>query len=412
MSTQKCLSQLTVYIEENLRTANRSGVPFVDPRQIRDRVITRQNHVIFGRRGAGKTTLLGSIARDAAFTTVYINLEDAKGATLARNLIHILSETFAKLSVENSRQRFWLNVKALFLRKKIQKVQKELAGLLTQEDSADIRDAESAPEANTENTQDDGTSEKEETNAGAERGSQRSLGQLDRHFSKYKKLFSEISKNLGHKAIYLALDDFYYVPRSQQPELLDYFHRLTKDTNLYLKVATVKDRSTLYRAGEQSHWGIELGHDAQEIDIDYTLQKCAEMESFLNELLNMAKKESGADIEIDACFKDDGFKQLCLASEGLPRTFLSLFVRIANKFKGDESSGPFIGAKEVLEEINFGTDAGTGGQVILRKNKKNFLRRFLDFLKKPFSKRKAKKPEQKEIPKEILQTEEKEPIKI
>jgi len=391
MKTDSDLSKLTVYIEENLRAANGVGVRFVDPRKIRDRVITRQNHVIFGRRGAGKTTLLGSIAGETDFITVYINLEDAKGSSLSTNLIAILVASFGRLREEIACKKSTFNLSAHFLRGKIKKVERALTHLLDADDSEALRHDEPSQAQEALEAQTNADEPAVASSTGADRSR---LTRLNRDIIKYKKLLADISRCLDNKPVYLALDDFYYVSRSQQPELLDYFHRLTKDSQLYLKVATVKDRSTLYRVAEESHWGIELGHDAHEIDIDYTLQKFSEMEEFLNDLLTTAKRDSGAAIEIEACFKDEGFKQLCLASEGIPRNFLALFVRIANKYKDAGLEGPFIGSNEVLEELDperlISMDVC---EVPLRKKKKGFIGRLFDFLKGLFKKNeKAARP--------------------
>ena len=62
MITEKDLSaevqKLRNFIEANIRATTKSGLDFIDPKKIKDEVLIKQNHVIFGRRGAGKSTLL------------------------------------------------------------------------------------------------------------------------------------------------------------------------------------------------------------------------------------------------------------------------------------------------------------------------------------------------------------------
>ena len=346
--TEKELSKLTVYIEENLRATGKKGVHFVDPRHLEDRVLTRQNHIIFGRRGAGKTTLLRSITQTKTdFVTVYINLEDAKDTPIADTLIRILIIALGELRKTIKEQKFWFNAGAWRLLQKIKKQEKELDKLHEKEDSKE------------------GQSEK--------------LAALHRNIEKYKEIFRVTPQLMGHKAVYLALDDFYFVPHSQQPDLFDYVHRLTKDTDLYLKVASVKDRSTLYRTEEETYRGVELGHDVHEIDIDYTMEKFGEMENFLHELLETVNRESGAAVRLDSYFKEDGFRQLCLASKGVPRDFLSLFVKIANKHKQDPSETPFIGKDEIAEETGLELADMTAKRTTL-------IQRFLQFIKNQIAK--------------------------
>ncbi|MDP3921132.1 MAG: hypothetical protein Q8R76_10060 [Candidatus Omnitrophota bacterium] len=347
--TEKNLSQLTVYIEENLRAARKKGVHFVDPRHLKDRVLTRQNHIIFGRRGAGKTTLLSAITQTKKdFITIYINLEDAKDTPIADTLIRILTVALSELRRTVKEQTPWFNAGAWRLRRKIEK-QKEALDKLGEKEAGE------------------------------------KLAALQQNIEQYKDLFRATPQMLGHKAIYLALDDFYFVPHTLQPDLLDYVHRLTKDTDLYLKVASVKDRSTLYRAEAETYRGVELGHDAHEIDIDYTMEKFAEMENFLHELLEAANQESGAAVKIDTYFKEDGFRQLCLASEGVPRNFLSLFVKIANRHKDDPFAQPFIGKDEIADE--------TGIKITEPPVKqKSLIQRFITYIKTRLAKLSPRKP--------------------
>src|ERR1019366_2486137 len=129
---------------------------------------------------------------------------------------------------------------------------------------------------------------------------------------------------------------------------IDFFHRLTKDTPLFIKVATIKHRSRLFKTTEQSYVGAELGHDIYEVDMDYTLDKFGDLKEFMQQLLQAAIRDSGAVLKVGDLFNGDGFGQLCLASGGVPRDFLSLFVRLANAVIAGR--GEKIGKVEVTEE--------------------------------------------------------------
>ena len=43
---------------------------------------------------------------------------------------------------------------------------------------------------------------------------------------------------LSGGASYLFLDDLYHIRRADQPQLVDYFYRIAKDNNLWLKMGT------------------------------------------------------------------------------------------------------------------------------------------------------------------------------
>jgi hypothetical protein len=60
--------------------------------------------------------------------------------------------------------------------------------------------------------------------------------------------------------------------------------------------------------------------------MDYTLDNFDELQNFMHQLLKNAVERSGAQLDVDDMFAGDGFAQLCLASGGVPRDFLSLFV--------------------------------------------------------------------------------------
>jgi len=68
------ISKLVTYIEENLRASSSVGLSFVDSRHHKTRLLSNQNHVIFGRRGAGKTTLVKATKETENQITIYLNL--------------------------------------------------------------------------------------------------------------------------------------------------------------------------------------------------------------------------------------------------------------------------------------------------------------------------------------------------
>jgi hypothetical protein len=137
----------------------------------------------------------------------------------------------------------------------------------------------------------------------------------------YKEILLSISELFGKLPIFLIMDDFYFVEKNTQPDLIDYFHRLTKGTELFLKLDTIKHRSKLYRRTKDQYVGVELGHDVFEVDMDYTLDNFDELCTFMQQLLQNAVKESGASIKINEMFAGDGFPQLCLRIGRRPSRF-------------------------------------------------------------------------------------------
>jgi len=334
------VSKLVSFIEENVRTSPVSGLPFVDSRGLRSRLILKQNHVVFGRRGAGKTSLVRSVAGSANHVDLYVNLEDYKDITFPNILIHVLIKLFtqlhSKLHAQPLPSRLGFSSRGL---------DKNLSRMLSAlEEYVHEPDAETQEvTVTTTSAQRMGASAGAQgIGASAEAGKGRSsqvLRQLPRskleylrlELSAYKDAIGRASQTLGRVPVFLLLDDYYFVPKPMQPLLIDYLHRLTKGTGLYLKVATIKHRTKLYSRSADQYLGVELGHDAIEIDLDYTLDRFDELQSFMRQLLQNAIDQADVRLRPEEIFAGDGFAQLCLASGGVPRDFLLLFIAVATR---------------------------------------------------------------------------------
>lgn len=348
--------KLVAYIEENLRASSSAGLTFIDTRNLKGRLTVRQNHVVFGRRGAGKSSLVESVCGPAKHVAIRINLEDYKDISFPNILLHVLMESCKELGVAVKARSKWLQLLAARrFRKNLLSKEQELLKLLYEPDREEqhVRTKEGSERGSGIEVSSDRIKGSLSGKEAVEREVARTipvdkLARLQIDIPSFKHLFREASRLCAGAPLFLVLDDFYFVPKAVQPEFIDFFHRLTKDTPLFLKVATIEHRSRLFKATEQSYIGAELGHDIYEIDMDYTLDKFSDLKEFMNALLRAAIRDSGAGLESGDLFTGDGFSQLCLASGGVPRDFLSLFVRLANSViagKGDK-----IGKVEVTEE--------------------------------------------------------------
>ncbi len=331
------LGKLITYIEENTRADKVSGIKFIDPRNFKSRVIGKQNYVVFGRRGAGKSTLLKTIDNNDKITTVYVNLEDYKDITFPNIIIKILSAFYSNL-IQNLKNNESLKkplryFKTKKLVKKINSLIEELESKLVAPDSYEERKKKTIK-------QEDGiTGEIKYKGAGLGTNSKEHFEQEFEHsweVDKLNELKTSIDINketikeiieFSKKQIILIFDDFYFIPKKTQPFLVDYFHRLTKSNDFYLKIGTIKHRSHLYFQSNQSYIGMEMNADVYDIDLDYTLDKWNDLKNFKKDLLNEAIRASGAQIEILDIFNEQSFNQLCIASGGVPRDFLVLFIK-------------------------------------------------------------------------------------
>jgi hypothetical protein len=168
---------------------------------------------------------------------------------------------------------------------------------------------------------------------------------LHRNIISYQALFRQIAQASGGD-IFLFLDDLYHIKKADQPKVIDFFHRIAQGSQLWFKVGTIRHRTEWYRHGDPSV-GVKLGDDADEIDLDLTLDRYQATREFLISVLQGIAAESGFD-NLGAIISTGAADRLVLASGGVARDFLGIFRRsiIVARERG-ERRGPRIGAEDV-----------------------------------------------------------------
>ncbi|MCP4250546.1 MAG: hypothetical protein GY778_26175 [bacterium] len=337
------LATLRKVINENLRVqrAGADPVPYIDVSSALSDICARQNHAVFARRGCGKTLLLHHSAKKlpSDVQPVYLNCEDFKHHSFPNVLIEVLDALFAELQG---------NLPGWFGKKKrsrelIAGIRRDLAKLRQQEDESktDVVESHTA-------TQQDGakvrgsialegfglagesTSHAGKSTALELRYAQRTakLRELQTWLPQLKRQireFFELSKTV--KTVFLQLDDYYHLARADQPDVMDYLHRLCKDLPLYFKVATLRHSSTLYADREGQPIGAQERHDYQPINIDFAFTDFRRTANQNCEIFGEFAKLAGLNPkDIDSLFKGEGFDRLIMAGGGVPRDCLSLFL--------------------------------------------------------------------------------------
>ncbi|MFW5823687.1 MAG: hypothetical protein ACOCVV_01840, partial [Marinobacter sp.] len=200
---------------------------------------------------------------------IYIEGDEFKRLTYPDLLVRLLLKIFESMPSANQSWRKWLKRP-----NSIQRNIKDLRKILSQAEEAQVK-------------QTDGTNS--EHGAGLEKGpakahgkisnshekqsefKEQKLDHLERYLSDYKKSLSEALDKTRYDSAFILLDDFYLIPRSRQPDVIDYLHRLLRGTNFYIKIGTVRHRTTIIRNGDQTI-GVELHQDVEEINLDRTLE--------------------------------------------------------------------------------------------------------------------------------------------
>lgn len=278
------VQKLINYIEENLRTSDETEVEFLDARNYKPRLTNKQNQVIFGRRGSGKSLLMKTLNGEKNHVYIKTNLEDYKDTSFPNSILHVLNQFLKGVRGKIGNHIKWYEFGKLI---KLQKLKKKISKKIEQFD-----DQLTIPDKYDESLKSK-TTRAAEINAGAEKGPIKGSGKasfmgenetqktylrdklstIRNEIPSLKELIKEISIANNSIPVFLGLDDFYFIRKLEQPFFIDFFHRLTKDTNLYIKVGTIRYRSKLYTTTDESYVGTELGHDIQEIDLDYTLDR-------------------------------------------------------------------------------------------------------------------------------------------
>jgi hypothetical protein len=173
---------------------------------------------------------------------------------------------------------------------------------------------------------------------------------LHRKIIDFQELFVRFT-TLTNGDCFIFLDDLYHIHRADQPRLLDYFHRIVKSCNVWLKIGSIRNRSTWYTNSPQPT-GLKLGDDADEVNLDLTLEKFTVSREFLRSVVNTYIREAAAP-KLDKLLADGGLDRLVLASGGVTRDFLGLFRRAIDETRErltkakDHPRGEKIGAEDV-----------------------------------------------------------------
>ena len=347
------LTKLRSLITESLRV-QRGGpesIPYIDVYNTLSDVCARQNHAIFGRRGCGKTLLLHHSSKQlpSDIRAIYLNCEDFKNHSFPNVVIEILDAVFRDLK---SHLSGWFGKKRK-LAQVLQEIRSRLAQHRKEADEFEqkIRETTSSEVGGTVGTSvPTGTGGlKASARAALKKEREREFEERDTKIERLDKWLPALKQHLREifdlsndvKSVFLELDDFYHLRRSDQPYVMDYLHRLCKDVPLYFKVATLRHVSRLYAERPEQPVGAQERHDYQAINIDFTFSDFPKTESQIRQIfVEFAKRAGMTGDELIALFKGEGFRRLVLAGGGVPRDCLSLFLEaLAKAQTGDDRIG-------------------------------------------------------------------------
>ncbi|WP_355662290.1 hypothetical protein [Halomonas salifodinae] len=383
------IDMLATFVEEGARATAQNVGRFIEPAPgTLRRVKSKRHHLIFGRRGSGKSSLLlkaGDELEKANHPIALVDLEPFKGHHYPDVLLSVMIATLIKYEKwlrshkRDTRWReisqnlqFWKRKDHVTVAGLLDEISEEIAALREQLHLADdaglrtttsqAKDEERARKSRVKAgiSNDLATADIEEEIAArvaasstkeiVEETKRSKNDYLLRRVIDYQRIFRELSRITGYSS-FLFLDDLYHLRRGDQASILDYFHRIAKNNNLWLKVGTIKNRSNCYRHDPQP-MGLKIGDDADDINLDLTLEKFSSSREFLMKLLKSYAKDAEAP-DIGAFIADGGIDRLVIASGGVTRDFLGLFRRSIDEARerltqnSAHARGPKLGAEDV-----------------------------------------------------------------
>jgi hypothetical protein len=242
-------------------------------------VTTPRHHLIFGRRGAGKTALMAEAKRrleDQGALTVWVNVQTHRRDSPRTIFLWTLNQLCILISVYYSDQ----GAPAV----------RGMAAELSERINTLMVDSEPAAD------------------------------QVDRLIPLMQQLLRRFGESSG-KPIYVFLDDFYYMRREDQPAVLDMIHGCVRDTDVWLKIASIRHLTRWFQASPPM--GLQTTHDADHIDLDVTLQDPSKAKAFLEKVLQQYAANASIG-SLTTVFSAGALDRLVLASGVVPRDYLNL----------------------------------------------------------------------------------------
>lgn len=383
----EAVDDLLVLCEEVTRATPEGARRFIEPApSVLSRAKSNQHHIIFGRRGSGKSSLLRKSAADLTIERrpiAFVDMETFKGHSYPDVLISVLIKSLYEFknwldsaaTAPASKKSFWKKLydaipkrppfsktDTATLSAELEKLTKDLEHQLSQPESSEKQIKQTTSDEQTAGVELavdgglPGASIKNKASLGKKVGGtieeqskyvSHKVEYLHQNILRFQSFFSKLSK-LSDGASFLILDDLYHIRKSDQAKVIDYFHRVAKGNNLWLKIGTIKHRSQWYQHSDPPV-GMKLGDDAKEINLDISLEKFATLRDFLKKILSNLIAETPP-LTIKGLINPTAIDRLIIASGGVTRDFIGIFANSISQAKNrneDHHRGPKVGAEDV-----------------------------------------------------------------
>jgi energy-coupling factor transporter ATP-binding protein EcfA2 len=170
---------------------------------------------------------------------------------------------------------------------------------------------------------------------------------LERALTGFRDLLIRTSSEVNGGFVFI--DDLYHLRREDQPLVLGYLHRLVKDTNLWLKIGSIRYSTVTFRPGDPPR-GMQSGQDAHEVPLDRGLRYFQSTQDFLEKILSRIADQ--VEVNIYDLITDDARKRLVLAAGGVARDYLRLISEAINEARNRGVTEKTGSHRIIVEDIN------------------------------------------------------------
>jgi hypothetical protein len=266
------LDKLVALIRDSFRIRENQDPVYVEIGDHLERVKSDQHQIVFGRRGSGKSCLLVHFHRQSAPKrgfSVYLSADEVKTLSYPDLLIRLLLIILRAIPTQRSlgdrlRRRGPLRAEIANLQQLLDRADT----LMIKEDTSKTKDFRFGGGAKGGPADVNISGGKSESRARSSEFREEKLDYLERHHRDFKEAITAALEQNSPPRGTVIVDDFYLIDPSVQPDVVDYLHRLVRGTDLYLKVGTVRHRTSLARHDGRTI-GVELYQDVEAIDLDH-----------------------------------------------------------------------------------------------------------------------------------------------
>lgn len=377
------VSQFQVLLEEVTRAT--PGSPesrFIQPEgSVVDRLGSRFHHVLFGRRGTGKSSLLHHVETGqlgSGRLVAWADQETFMGLSYPDVLVSTLAEVFGQFQAQMAAGSTADTRRRILRRRKSDDdprlvVVAALSAAVAQLEKLKAAPSESDVEWGASFSDTSTTARKRSWGVGGRKGpveihgggesfgeQSRSDGgsythrfsaskaeHLERAVPTYRALIKQVTAMSGDA--FIILDDFYRLALNDQPSVAGYFHRVVKDTKVWLKIGSIRYWTKLYSGGSPAV-GLQIPHDVRALSLDRGLLDFKASKRFLEEILSALAAE--VDVSVERLFTHGALDRLVLASGGVPRDYIGL---ISESIAVAKNRGPSAKAgsdRVIAEDVN------------------------------------------------------------